>query len=200
MSDSQKDENGKIASLTPEQEAKIPAYVEEYVKVGLNTEPCDRPAAEDAIKRLYKFLKKDEPEFVWFDSPYPAARRVAAEVYGVKEEEITSQQIWDQAGMASYGSFESYWVALYDFINKELPVDPHELYGIAVDITKTCGIYWTMDGLAVMSDRPKAIHLDNNLLHNTEGPAIEYRDGRGIFAYKGDQKASLIEVKMAALK
>jgi hypothetical protein len=42
-SDSAGDKTDKkpIESLTPEQEAKFPEYVEKWTKIGLNCDPCD---------------------------------------------------------------------------------------------------------------------------------------------------------------
>ena len=37
--------NNKIEKLTPEQIAKMPEYIEKWTKIGLSTEPADRPRA-----------------------------------------------------------------------------------------------------------------------------------------------------------
>lgn len=43
----------KIESLTPEQVARFPEFVERWTNIGLCTDPADRPAAERAIHETY---------------------------------------------------------------------------------------------------------------------------------------------------
>ena len=38
-----------IEQLTPEQTARFPELIEKWIKIGLSTEPVDRPRAEAAI-------------------------------------------------------------------------------------------------------------------------------------------------------
>ena len=46
----------KIEKLTPEQEARFPEFVEKWTRIGLCTDPADRPAAERAIAEIYRVL------------------------------------------------------------------------------------------------------------------------------------------------
>lgn len=56
--------------LTPEQEAMIPAWKEKWLKIGLSTEPADRPRAEDAVNRLYTAVDLAPPKkFMWKYNP-----------------------------------------------------------------------------------------------------------------------------------
>jgi hypothetical protein len=53
-------------------------------------------------------------------------------------------------------------------------------------IARSAGLWWPFAGLAVMSDRPVEIHLnDNSLLHRGDGPAAIFRDGNVLYAWKG---------------
>ena len=61
-----------INELTKEQIAKFPEYVDKWTKIGLSTEPADRPRAEIAIKKMYEVAKLKEPKIVWCDSPCSA--------------------------------------------------------------------------------------------------------------------------------
>jgi hypothetical protein len=59
-----------IERLTPEQTARFPEFVEKWTKIGLSTEPADRPRAEAAIRLIYENNGVLPPEkIVWFDSP-----------------------------------------------------------------------------------------------------------------------------------
>ncbi|MEE8434285.1 MAG: hypothetical protein V3S64_05805, partial [bacterium] len=58
-----------ITGFTPEQEALLEAFRQEWLGIGACTDPADRPRAEWAIALLYWELKKKAPEFVWCASP-----------------------------------------------------------------------------------------------------------------------------------
>lgn len=69
-------ENKIVTELTPEQEALIPVYREKWRKIALSTERIDREKAADAIKAAYALCCVDEPEIVFYDSPYAAAKTI----------------------------------------------------------------------------------------------------------------------------
>lgn len=53
-------------------------------------------------------------------------------------------------------------------------------------IAESCGWCWFFGGAAIVTDRPRVLHRDDeNRLHCENGPAIEYRDGFGIYAWHG---------------
>jgi hypothetical protein len=60
-----------ISKLTPEQESKIPEYLNYWLSVGLRTETIDREGAKEAVDFLYtKILKMDKPkQYIFLDSP-----------------------------------------------------------------------------------------------------------------------------------
>lgn len=59
----------KIEKLTPEQEAMIPAFRQQWLEVGLSTEPVDRQASTEAVQNLYRAAGWGEPNVLHFDSP-----------------------------------------------------------------------------------------------------------------------------------
>lgn len=192
-----------ISSLTPEQEAKIPQYREMFREIGLSTTPTDKKKAEAAILRSYQYLNKKDPnnwsevpEIVWAESPYKGAKLAAQFAKG--DENVTIDEIRAQADNASFGSFDAYWISTYSFIANELPVEVDELHEIVTDIAKECGVYWTFQDLVVMTPKPNKILMENDKLHSTTGMALQYENGDGIYAYKGERKGSLMEVVMAA--
>lgn len=63
----------RITSLTDEQKAKFPEYVETWSKIGLCTDPADRPEAEKAIVELYAAANLTAPRVVWCLSPVGSA-------------------------------------------------------------------------------------------------------------------------------
>lgn len=181
-----------INSLTKEQEAMIPKYLEEYLEIGTCTAPCDRPKAEAAVAAVYAHLKHAPPQFMWRDSPQQGAK-LAAQL-ALDKEDVTPEEIADQRSKCSFGSFEAYWVSFYAFVSEQLPVKRDGLVYLVKEIVKTCGVYWTFDGMVVMTDRPVAIHFKDKKLHNDKGLALEYKDGTGVFALEGKAYPSLLEM------
>src|SRR3990167_985612 len=59
-----------IDKLTPDHEAKFSEYIEKWIKIGLCTDPADRPTAEKAIVESYKLAGLNPPKkIVWCGSP-----------------------------------------------------------------------------------------------------------------------------------
>ena len=59
-----------IQSLTPEQVARFPEFVEEWIRIGLSTEPVDRRKADAAIRQVYQCGGVAPPaRIVWCGSP-----------------------------------------------------------------------------------------------------------------------------------
>ena len=82
----------RIDQLTPEQEAQLPAIRDEWLRIGLSTDPADRPRAEQAIKQAYHRAGLEPPELVlWFESPL--AGLLAANIINANQ---VSDQVWNQ--------------------------------------------------------------------------------------------------------
>lgn len=63
----------KIESLTPEQEAHLLNYRDEWLAIGRSCEPSDRAEATRIWKKMYSLLSMSEPEILWFKGPASAA-------------------------------------------------------------------------------------------------------------------------------
>ena len=123
--------------------------------------------------------------------------KIAAQ-YAKGDVNVTTEEIQAQANMASYGSFEAYWVSVYAFIAEQLPVEKDELIDIVLAIIEDCGVYWTFDDLVVLTPKPSEIHFLDNKLHNPNGLALAYANGDGIYALNGVQKQSLMDLVLSA--
>lgn len=184
----------QITALTPEQEAQIEVYREKYRQIGLSTKKTDREKAEKAVLDSYLYLGLEKPEFIWADDPFHGA--VLAAQYAKGSTDVTDDEVKAQARSASYGSFEAYWVSFYAYIAEVLPIKADHLHKIATSIVEECGVYWTFEGLVIMTEKPTEIHIKDAKLHNTSGPAIKYASGRGIYAVNGVRKNSLMEAML----
>lgn len=191
-----------IDKLTDKQRAKIPDYVDRFLKIGLSTEPTDKIKAEAAVRLSYEYFHKlnnscvAAPEFIWAESPMKGAILAAQHAKG--DVNVTTPEVQEQANKASYGSFEAFWVSTYAFIAGELAVKKDELTDIAISIVTECGVYWNFEDLVIMTPKPTEIHMKDKRLHNEKGPALLYPNGDGVYAIDGSVKGSLMEVILAA--
>ena len=81
-----------ITELTAEQKATLEKVRDEWLSVGLSTEPADRAAAEDGVRAAYRRAGLTPPRvMVWLDSPLAGC--IGATVLGQAED-----QVWDQVG------------------------------------------------------------------------------------------------------
>ena len=83
-----------LTKLTPEQEAQIPAIRDEFLRIGLSTEPADFDAAEQAARDAYAVAGLPAPElFIRLASPMEGAIG-AAILKGTR----IGESVWDQVG------------------------------------------------------------------------------------------------------
>jgi hypothetical protein len=64
--------------------------------------------------------------------------------------------------------------------------EPPALMSAAWDVARSAGLWWPFQNVAILSDRPSEIHLnEQRLLQNGDGPAAVYRDGWRVYAWNG---------------
>ena len=198
----------KIEKLTPEQEALLPAFVDYGLQYGLNTSPCDRPKAEAAIRAHYAALNRPEPKLIiWLDSPHQgaigAAMLAGTKFSGAQVRAQVWAQVWDQVRdqvgaqvrdqvPSTYINYSDYgWVSFYEYFRRHTNIKfPKKLLdkfdSIAAGLKS--GIYeiYPHKGLCVGVRPPEKIFRDEHgRIHNTEGPAIRFRDGFSVYAIHG---------------
>lgn len=93
----------------------------------------------------------------------------------------SSKMTWDSIE----GQHKANSLALYDFLYAISPKAVKPLRGI-MEVARSAGWWWPFENAAVISERPVELHLDpNGRLHNTEGMALRYPDGFGVYAING---------------
>ena len=81
------------------------------------------------------------------------------------------------------GSLWAGYSAWADYMNEILGVSIDRNY---LDLTESCGFYWTLDGVCFASERPKYINLDDrDRLHCEIGQSIGYPSGWGLWHWHG---------------
>jgi hypothetical protein len=195
-----------MKQLTKEQLEKLKEYQNEYLNIGLSTEPCDRTKAEAALTASYVYAhdvlnekqKSKTPNFIWADSPKQGL--VLAAKIKANDKELTEDIIKKTKNEVSYGSFECHWVAFYAYISEVLENKPQPIIEIAKNIVKNCGFYWIFNDTCVVCEKPVKIIMkeipEKGLVPHADGEmAVQYKDGTGVFYDEGQK----LESKMSKL-
>jgi hypothetical protein len=190
-----------ISTLTPEQEAMLPVYLEKYRKMALNTEPMDKIKAKEVITRLYEINDLKTPLVVFASSPAESIKQINALketkskynldglLQGFLEEEVkkVKNTNLEVPSMWFIGGSDFYWISLYKFGQyigvKFDNLDKLDAYH---DYAEHCGIMYAYEDIVFVSDRPEVIKFDEeNLLHNEHGPSVKFRDGYSVYSWHG---------------
>jgi hypothetical protein len=97
---------------------------------------------------------------------------------------------------------EVVWCALADGLGRVLPglAGPERLAGLR-RVTRAAGWWWPLERVAVMTDRPFALHRDEQgRLHRPDGPALAYTDGSGLHAWHGTLVPSELIARLPELR
>jgi len=189
-------ENKVIDKLTPEQEAKFPEYVDKWVKIGFNTDPCDFEKAIEASKKCYIASELPEPTIfigpvnnpyeaslseiilhecadnnMEFESPEAVNQYVLSQI----QNKISSTHSKPSLSNQIYGNHE-YWLSFYDYCLRELELNCCEPLTGLMELSTVCGWWTPLADVAIFQHRPIEIHIDDqNRIHNLNGPAIKFR-------------------------
>ena len=92
----------------------------------------------------------------------------------------------DSAGNSFFGgSLWAGYAAWADYFNEVLAISIDRNY---LDLTESCGFYWTLDDVCFASERPREINLDaRGRLHSETGNSISYPSGWGLYHWHGVQ-------------
>ena len=188
---------GKIEKLTADQEQALVAYHAECMAIGTSTAPADRPRAEAAISKMYQFIGKPQPKFIWCDSPATCilARLVLQEwLKTAKDESSLWSSLESSLGSSLrsswWGQQEQYWIGFYRFMELHLKItyDPQksEHLGWWQDITESANWWFPYEGYCFVSERPIRCAIDEERrLHHESLAAMEFKDGWKVYAYHG---------------
>ncbi|SED59674.1 hypothetical protein SAMN04489727_8516 [Amycolatopsis tolypomycina] len=190
--------------------------ISEWLSHAFCTDPADRPAAEDAITRLYALLGEPPPRFVWVGSPDAAAWRLRASPalsaepvearmatraatlrkrrrdVSPEARQTVEEAFADLVRSGIRPSLGLYWYGQQDayWVTPDSGDPELELWATLV---RSCGWWWPRDGVCVVADRPSALRLDDERrLHSASGPAVVYPDGRDVYAWHGTRVPSWV--------
>lgn len=165
-----------ITELTPEQEARMPEWVDMWIKIGCDTgQEIDGEACFQAVKNLYntnEFRRYTPEKYVVVDSPLG--------IYEVSKDK-------DFINKCCFGSFEASWLSYYTYFRDVVGIDLDPRLRDLETLAKYVSLYFTHEDTVIFSRKPTEIHLDNGLLSNENGPAILFADGFAIYSIRGNQ-------------
>ena len=191
----------RIEKLTAEQEAMFGDYVERWTRIGLCTDPADRPKAEQAIRDAYRLGGRSEPDrIVWCGSPFGMAltraiiqqhgASVGASVgdsVGASVGASVRDSVRDSVRASVYGQHDASWLSFYAFFREQcdLREQTDKLVGLT-DLCQSAGWAIPHERICWVSERHNVCSLDDEQrIHNETGPAIAYPDGWAIWAHHG---------------
>lgn len=172
-------EKKMIDSLTPEQEARFPEFVDKWTEIYMSTEPCDFEKAKEAAKLAYKLAGLAEPtQFYLADSPIHAIK-IIQELYP----SLSARDIFNNM---SYGNHEATWLSFYDYFREVCGLEfCAKLEGLN-QIARYSGWVSFYEDVVVFQHRPNVIKLDDQKrLHCEDGPAVSFPDGYSVYSWHG---------------
>ena len=211
----------KIESLTPEQEALLPEIRDEWIALGLSTDPANRPEAEEAINTSYKVAGLEVPQWIiWMDSPFAGALAQAVLpdiIVGLPDfssqstetiSELTAKVVQECIATPPdkplpiskdaksrltlwYSAFvgSQFWADMYAGHEAMAKIGVTGLEPVLdgqCKVARNAGWWWAYMHFAVVTERPNLLVRDPaGRLHSSEGPAIRWPDGWGVYAWHG---------------
>ncbi len=179
-----------IETLTKKQEEKFPEYVERFTKIGLDTSRVSLSQAKEIVAGIYENKGLKVPDKILIvDSPLGAIMLYA---------KLTQKDVKDCIGQIDnflWGSHEAPWISFYAYMRDELKISNME---ILEKYEKILTLGWCLfyEHVAIVSQKPIYIRMENKILHCDNGPALVYADGFKLYRYKGinmDQHIHAIE-------
>jgi hypothetical protein len=86
------------------------------------------------------------------------------------------------------GQHDAGWLAAFDAAHEASPTvvrAAQQLAGLG-GVARSAGWWWTYAEVAILTERPATLRRDNiGRLHAADGPALAYRDGYGLHAWRG---------------
>jgi hypothetical protein len=124
---------------------------------------------------------------VWRQVEMQIEEQVREQMWGQVEMQIGAQewgQVRRQVGGFCYGQHDAAWLASYDFFLRECGLACCEKLIPLMRVAEHCHWFLPYDKVCICSEKP-IVHMQDKRLHRDGGPAVEYRDGFGVWALHG---------------
>ena len=187
----------KINKLTLKQESQLIEFREECRKIGLNTNPVDKPNTIKHITQLYSFIDKKPPVFIFCPSPLFCNLQInfvkilfkkfnletnLGTNLGTNLRDNLGDNLRDFIQTYFLGQQDIYWICFYKFPEIFLGIKYNqrdlEKLNCWYEIAKSCNWFWCFENYCFVSDRPSDLYFDENYkLHNKNKSSYIFRDG-----------------------
>lgn len=168
-----------ITELNEYQESQLAVYRDKWIQIGLSTEPVDFEKAKAAVCEAYRLAGLAEPtKFYVADSPESAIKLIQELDPSLSRREIFNSM--------SYGNHDASWLSFYEYFRDVCNIEECNRLNGLIELAKHCGWLNMYEDTVVFQHRPCKIKMDDEeRVHCEDGPAIEYRDGFGVYAWHG---------------
>lgn len=167
-----------IEKLTKEQEAQLTVYRDEGLRVGLDTDDeYDLERVKELINKVRALHSTPLPEvkeWILLDSPFEACK-----IPGVTP------------ANALYGSQDIHWLQFYKYFRDVCGLKKQTEKTVALrELAELIGWFWLSEDKVIITRKPCKISVSYRkgsngdrvpVIHDTEGMAIQYRDGTGVY-------------------
>ena len=175
-----------INSLSDEQVAQFPRFVDKWVKIGMQTGPCDRVECIKIVNEIAEMHGFSKPkEYFFCSSPQEAMQLI------VKNHDVSNKEAIDSM---MYGYNDS-WLSFYDYFLEMTDIQIAEQIKPLIKLSKVCGWWSYIDDKVYFQDRPEIINIRNGLLHCEDGPSIRFSDGFSVWSLNGYRVTEQIVLK-----
>jgi len=114
--------------------------------------------------------------------------QVRDQVWAQVRDQVWAQvgaQVWAQVRDAAYGQHDAGWLSFYAAVARESIHGCERLVGL-MTIARSAGWWWPFERAVILTERPCRLRRDGRgRLHSTDGAAIQYPDGWGVWAWHG---------------
>jgi hypothetical protein len=178
-----------LHNLTDEERERLVEFRDKWLEIGMSTAKCDREAAEHHVKQIYKAHGFEIPPIYWADSPLGAL-----DLFAQLELSDSDYRDYDKRFKAMtaeissfcYGFQDANWLAFYDFFDKVINLESVIEVRPYCELAKDCGWWLPYKEAIILTEKPEQIHFNaQDVLHNSNGPAVKFRDGVSIFVLNG---------------
>ena len=190
--------------LTPEQEVIVEQVRQEWIKVGASTDPVDQGKAISLVEAAYAQIGEQPPRVIFAASPREAvrirARYLEADArLGGWQKGYTPERLHalaatitdDEAKALRYGWADNVlggntWAGWHGWTDamRRIGIPDIEWVDAVNALAREIHLWWPYEMVCIVSDKPCAIRTDDrNRLHGEGVPAVEYRDGWGMWIH-----------------
>lgn len=195
----------KVEKLTPEQEAKIPEYLEKYYNKIYNPQKVDEKKAIKSINYIYKEAGYGEPQVIFATSPIDAQiiantftqeDKIKNIVDNMRKNKVPVTEMFEKLRgkikyeeTSWYGNISDYgWTCFYEFINNEIfPDFKLEIWDIWKELVES-NIYdmIQLEKVCIVIVMPEHVKVNaDKRLHCETGSAIRWSDGYELYYLNG---------------